>query len=108
MVSTPCGQALTVRRVAALVALAVVFYFCVGHALHQGMRGMDGTQGMHGLGVCLVLVLGTVVVLRLKPRRRATLPSPIALVLSLQPAPVPAASRPQARASPMWLHRFLE
>lgn len=93
------------RRAVTLIALVVVGYFAVGHALHrQGMRGV------HGLRVCLVLVLALgAATVRLRPWRNL---SPPRVAIVALPAPgfaFPIAPvRPAARSSPAWLQRFLE
>jgi hypothetical protein len=89
-----------------LTTLAFASYVSVGHGLHAPNAGM---KSMHGEGICLVIfALAAAVALRLAVKRSPP-PSPPGFAQLLQPpASVPA--RPLsagARASPVWLQRFL-
>jgi hypothetical protein len=81
---------------------ALVCYLAIGHAVH---RPVD-TAGMHGVGICVVVfAAATLVALPPAPPRPAY-PAPAAVA-----DPTFTLLRPPrqsfARASPIWLQRFL-
>jgi hypothetical protein len=92
-------------RSCALAALATAFviYLVAGHAYHPGQT-MD--KAAMGAGICIVLVTGAAVaLLRPPPPRAARLELERVEAPSTPPPPLPPPAR--ARASPVWLQRFL-
>jgi hypothetical protein len=88
-----------------LTALAFASYVSLGHGLHAPN---DGMKSMHGEGICLVIfALAAAIALK---RAVKQLPPPLATVLLLVVPPAHIPARPLllgARASPIWLQRFL-
>ena len=93
------GHASGVRRLAALAVITVACYVTAGHASHSAAMSME-------LGICLVAVVLAVVA---AAAQRDPFPTRIRLLATraLAPSP-PAAPLEAARASPVWLSRFLE
>jgi hypothetical protein len=95
------------RLLGAIAVAALAAYFTIGHAAHTS-AAMDAGKALHGTGICLVLLaLSAAVILprlrrlRLRPAQRPTLF--VAPALDWSPSPHQAV----ARASPVWLQRFL-
>ena len=91
------------RTVAAL-GVAFVAYLVAGHALHPGQT-MD--EAAMGSGICIVLVTVLAGVALVRPPRPAV---PFARLVRATPASSRRyvwAPMPRARASPVWLQRFL-
>jgi hypothetical protein len=92
------------RRTVAALGVAFLAYLVAGHALHPGQR-MD--EAAMGSGICIVLVTVLAGVVLVRPPRPAA-----PFVRLVRATPVPScrglwAPMPRARASPVWLQRFL-
>ena len=94
------------RRLVVCLVAAVALYVSIGHAFHRANMADDAT--MHGAGICLVLfTLAAAAGLIQRPRPLpAGVPAVGAPDVPATEAPA-AAPRAIARASPVWLRRFL-
>lgn len=84
--------------------VAFLIYLIAGHGFHPGQT-MD--EAAMGAGICIVLVTVLAAVTLARPARPA---APFAPLVGTTPAPLRhsvGAPMPRARASPMWLQRFL-
>lgn len=92
------------RRTVAALGAAFLLYLVAGHAFHPGQT-MD--EAAMGAGICIVLVTVLVGVALVRPPRPA---APFVRLVRTTPAPScpgVSARMPGARASPVWLQRFL-
>lgn len=99
-----------VRDHGALAAVVVVVYLCIGHGLSGSSMGMHDMNSVgHGIGICLVLVsLVAVLALKLLRSSESWTSNWAPFALPAFPSPPSLPSRAGARASPIWLQRFLQ
>jgi hypothetical protein len=98
-------SALRYPRRALIAALAAAFlvYLVAGHAHHPGQSMEEAAMGA---GICIVLVTFVAAVTALVRPRPSAFVAPLLVALGGHAPAVPADAA-DARASPVWLQRFL-
>ena len=87
----------------AALAAAFLVYLLAGHAYHPGQAMEEAAMGA---GICIVLVTFVAAVAALVRPRPLPFVAPV-VSAPARPAPAVAPDGAHARASPVWLQRFL-